>query len=136
MFRLHPGDQVGIVACSDALPRQEEGRIRELSRILTRLGLVPVFSDHIFEPSGTHLIEAGLRADALMRFYADPSIKAIFDISGGNLANELLPLLDYPLIKGSQKPFWGYSDLSTIINAIYTMTGNASYLFQVKSLTR
>ena len=135
MFRLHPGDQVGIVACSDALPRQEEGRIRELSRILTRLGLVPVFSDHIFEPSGTRFIEAGLRADALMRFYADPSIKAIFDISGGNLANELLPLLDYPLIKGSQKPFWGYSDLSTIINAIYTMTGNASYLFQVKTLT-
>ena len=135
MFRLHPGDQVGIVACSDALPRQEEGRIRELSRILTRLGLVPVFSDHIFEPSGTRFIEAGLRADALMRFYADPSIKAIFDISGGNLANELLPLLDYPLIKGSQKPFWGYSDLSTIINAIYTMTGNTSYLFQVKTLT-
>ena len=25
--------------------------------------------------------------------------------------------------------------MSTIINAIYTMTGNASYLFQVKSLT-
>ena len=107
MFRLHPGDQIGIVACSDALPRQEEGRIRELSRILTRMGLVPVFSDHIFEPSGTRFIEAGLRADALMRFYADPSIKAIFDISGGNLANELLPLLDYPLIKGSQKPFGG-----------------------------
>ena len=56
MFRLHPGDQVGIVACSDALPRQEEGRIRELSRILTRMGLVPVFSDHIFEPSGTRFI--------------------------------------------------------------------------------
>ena len=135
MFRLYPGDQVGIVGMFGCIAAPGEGRIRELSRILTRLGLVPVFSDHIFEPSGTRFIEAGLRADALMRFYADPSIKAIFDISGGNLANELLPLLDYPLIKGSQKPFWGYSDLSTIINAIYTMTGNASYLFQVKSLT-
>ena len=31
------------------------------------LRLVPVFSDHIFEPSGTRFIEAGLRADAKVR---------------------------------------------------------------------
>lgn len=30
--------------------------------------------------------------------------------------------------------FWGYSDLTTIINAIYTKTGKASVLYQIRNL--
>lgn len=74
------------------------------------------------------------RANALLSFYSDKSIKAIFDISGGDIANELLDFLDYDLIKNNPKPFWGYSDLTTILNAIYRKTGVPSYLYQIKNL--
>jgi len=66
--------------------------------------------------------------------YRDESIKVIFDISGGDLANMVLPYLDYNLIEKSDKQFWGYSDLTTIINAIYSKTGAVSTLYQIRNL--
>ena len=69
-----------------------------------------------------------------MDFYRDDSIRVIFDISGGNAANEVLPFLDYSVIAGADKLFWGYSDLTVILNAIYAKTGRASVLWQVRNL--
>ena len=83
------------------------------------------------------LTEGGLpeeRAAELMTFYKDNSIKAIFDISGGDLANTILPYLDYEQIAAVDKQFWGYSDLTVIINAIYTKTGKTSVLYQIRNL--
>ena len=62
--------------------------------------------------------------------------KAIFDISGGDLANEVLGQLDYEVIKASGKPFFGYSDLTTVINGIYAKTGNKGYLYQIRNIIR
>ena len=70
------------------------------------------------------------RVEALMSAYQDPDVEEIYDISGGDIANAILPYLDYELIAKSNKRFWGYSDLTTIINAIYTKTGKASVLYQ------
>ena len=69
-----------------------------------------------------------------MDFYQDEEIKAIFDISGGDIANEILPYLDFEIIKKSNKLFWGYSDLTSIINAIYAKTENKSVLYQIRNL--
>ena len=75
------------------------------------------------------------RAEALMSFYRDPEVQAILDLSGGDLANELLPYLDY---RGDRRKagqtFWGYSDLTTILNAIYAKTGRSSVLYQARNL--
>ena len=70
------------------------------------------------------------RVEALMSAYQDPEIEEIYDVSGGDIANSILPYLDYDLISRSNKRFWGYSDLTTIINAIYTKTGKTSVLYQ------
>ena len=40
-----------------------------------------------------------------MEFYEDASIKAIFDISGGDLANTILPYLDYERIASVKSNF-------------------------------
>lgn len=69
-----------------------------------------------------------------MSFYRDPEVQAILDLSGGDLANELLPYLDYEVIGKSQAEFWGYSDLTTILNAIYAKTGRSSVLYQARNL--
>ncbi|HOO27128.1 MAG TPA: LD-carboxypeptidase [Lachnospiraceae bacterium] len=131
---LKYGDKVGIVACSDARTKKEEGTLKELTEILTGLGLSLVFSCYIFEKRAVFSGSAEQRAGALNALYKDHDIKAIFDISGGDIANELLAYIDFDLIREDPKPFFGYSDLTTIVNAIYKKTGNASYLYQVNCL--
>ena len=131
---LRCGDKIGIVCCSNGQKHTYEEKIKQLENILETIGLHPVFSDCIYEKNDVFSGTAKERADALMRFYKDDEIKGIFDISGGDVANGILPYLDYDMIVNSSKMFWGYSDLTTVINAIYAKTGKPSVLYQIKNL--
>lgn len=139
------GDKVGIVCCSNGQSNTKKKDIEKLQKTLEDIGLVPVFSNYIYQKAAAPKeqreedvpVESGTpqeRAAELMNFYEDASIQAIFDISGGDLANTILSYLDYEQIASSNKQFWGYSDLTTILNAIYTRTGKKSVLYQVRNL--
>ena len=128
------GDKIGIVCCSNGQKKEYAGKVKELEETLCFMGLQPVFGDHIYEKDGVFSGTAIERAQALMDFYKDDEIKGIFDISGGDIANGILPYLDYQMIKNSEKMFWGYSDLTTVINGIYAKTGKASVLYQIRNL--
>lgn len=127
------GDKAAIVCCSNGQPSSYKDKINRLGDILARLDLVPVFSDHIYEKHSVFSGSGKERAESLMDFYKDGEIKVIFDISGGDIANEILPYLDFELIAESDKTFWGYSDLTTVINAIYTKAGKKSVLYQIRN---
>lgn len=126
--------KIGIVCCSNGQKRTNEKDIKELENILQEMGIQSVLSDCIYERDGVSCGSAKERAQALMKFYEDDEITEIYDISGGDFANGVLPYLDYKRIANSSKKFWGYSDLTTIINAIYAKTGNASVLYQLRNL--
>lgn len=125
---------MGIVCCSNSLYNTIRDKIELLRDVLIQLGLKPVFSQYIYENEIDFKDYGKYRAKVLMDFYQDEEIKAIFDISGGDIANEILPYLDFEIIKKSNKLFWGYSDLTTIINAIYAKTENKSVLYQIGNL--
>lgn len=131
---LKCGDKVGIVACSNPLMNRERNQLTELADIFIKLGLTPVFSKYIFEQNSHFNGTGAERAGILNDFYSDDSIRAIFDVSGGDIANELLDFIDYDSIRKHPKPFFGYSDLTTVINAIYKETSNSSFLYQVRCL--
>ena len=144
-MRLAKGDRVAIVCCSNGQSLSKKREIEHLKVILEEIGLVPVFSKYIYQKSSLEERESNLKeipeggspiekVGELMGFYEDDSIKAIFDISGGDLANTLLPYLDYERIASVKKQFWGYSDLTTIINAIYAKTQKVSVLYQIRNL--
>ncbi|MDY3250218.1 MAG: LD-carboxypeptidase [Candidatus Choladocola sp.] len=135
-MKMDFGDKVGIVACSNGISKENEGKTELLKKALMMVGLTPVFSDCIVEKEGGAAGTGEQRAKALMDFYRDDTVKAIFDISGGDLANEILPFLDFSVIADSGKQFWGYSDLTVILNAIYAKTGLPSVLYQVRNLIR
>ena len=134
MIKLKYGDKVGIVCCSNGQKKAYVEKINHLENTLKEMGLIPVFSDCIYEEESIFCGTAEERANALMSFYKDDEIKGIFDISGGDVANGILPYLDYDVIANSSKLFWGYSDLTTVINAIFAKTGKPSVLFQVRNL--
>ena len=54
----------------------------------------------------------------------------IFDVSGGDLANETIPYLDLDIYKNSHTIFCGYSDLTCVLNILSII--RPSLLYQVK----
>lgn len=132
--KMKKGSKVAIVCCSNGQSIINQVQINKLIKVLEEICLVPVCSEFIYEKYSVFSGTGKERATALMDFYKDPEIHAIFDISGGDIGNEILPYLDFEIIKQSNKAFWGYSDLTTIINAIYAKTEVSSVLYQVRNL--
>ncbi len=126
---LDKGVSVGLCACSNALSDDSRDMVHELEYSLYDVGLNVVSNDNLYgEFSGKE------RALMLNDMFADEKIKAIFDVSGGDAANEVLPFLDYKLIGDSDKTFYGYSDLTAVINAIYAKSDKISCLYNVRNL--
>ncbi|KAK4696892.1 muramoyltetrapeptide carboxypeptidase, partial [Lecanoromycetidae sp. Uapishka_2] len=63
------------------------------------------------------------RCEEVHEAFRDTSVKAIICTIGGSNANELLPHLDYQLIKSHPKIFCGYSDITLLHYAILSQTG-------------
>ena len=126
--------KAGIVACSNALDERAREKVAKVEQILANLNVESICSNYLYADENGNSASGMERAKALMEYYKNPEITEIFDVSGGDLANETLSYLDYELISNTSKRFWGYSDLTTIINAIYTKTGKESILYQVRFL--
>ena len=128
--------KAAIVACSNARQSKYRQETEDLTDFLKSVGIYPVLSDCIYSDDGVFSGTPRQRAAQLMKMFKDPEIEEIDDISGGDVANQILDELDYGAIAASKATFWGYSDLSTVINAIYTMTGKESVLYQVRNTVR
>lgn len=122
--------QAGIVCCSDGLAKNQQEQVHNLRDALRQMNISVIMSPYLYQGIGT----AKQKAQALMALYDNDDIHDVFDISGGDLANELLPYLDYKRIADSGKTFWGYSDLTSILNGIYSKTGNPGVLYQIRNL--
>lgn len=131
---LREGSMIGITACSNGYDKSYEPKLRMLCKILEEIGLEPVLSRCIYAKDSVFSGTGEERASELMKFFEDTKIEAIFDISGGNLANEVIAYLDYEIISKNPKPMFGYSDLTTVLNAIYAKTGIETYLYQIRNL--
>ena len=102
--------KIGITACSNPMHPSFSADLARLCQILRELGFDPVLSPCLYDNGSGFSGTGAERADALMNLYCDPEIAA------------------------SGERFWGYSDLTTIVNAVTTATGNESMLYQVRNL--
>ena len=132
---LEINNKVALVVCSNGKAREDKVKLDNLEKTLLDLGLVPVYSNYLYKDKFGRSASAEVRAQEVMNFFRDESIKAIFDISGGDLSNEILDYLDYDIIKKHIKPFFGYSDLSVVLNTITAKTGEPTYLYQILNIT-
>ncbi|GAY76936.1 muramoyltetrapeptide carboxypeptidase [Sporolactobacillus inulinus] len=133
---LKKGDAVGLISCSDGLRQEDAIHLQTIRQQLIRLGLTPIEAKTIFRQNGSPFSgSAKARASELMRFYQSDKIKAIFDVSGGDSANQILPHLDFAMIRRAAIPFVGISDLSVINNAVYACTDQPAYHYRIKNLS-
>lgn len=124
--------KAALTACSDPMLLYQQKDIEKLKTILEKEGLEVVVSSYLFEIPENHP-EKG-KAQELMGYFSDPKMNFIFDVSGGDIANSVLMELDYDVIRNSKAVFFGYSDLTTILNAINTKSGRETVNFQIRNL--
>lgn len=126
--------KIGIVACSDPLRSGARRKMEQLYATLREMNIEPVPGRRLYDRGNGFSGTGRERAQALQQMYEDPEIDAIFDISGGDMANAVIPYLDFDSISRNEKLFFGYSDLTTILNAIYARTKQPSVLYQLRNL--
>ncbi|MDK3223657.1 LD-carboxypeptidase [Clostridium perfringens] len=135
MSFLNKGDKIGVISCSNGLSIKNKNIIEELKLNLKSLDIEMVEGDTLYAKEYNLFSGTGEeKARALEKLFLDKDIKMIFDISGGDLANEVLDFLDFNLIKENPKSFFGYSDLTVLLNAIYSQCDITTYNYQLRNL--
>lgn len=126
--KLNVGDEIRIISPSSSIERTggiEANKVAE--ERLHRIGLEVSFGKHILENDVLDSASIESRVEDLHQAFSDDRVKGILTTIGGFNCNELLPHLDYDLIKANPKVFCGYSDITALNNAIYARTGLVTY---------
>ncbi len=123
---LQPGDRIGVTAPSSGVPAALRGRLDFAVEHLRGRGY-DVVVGRCMDGVGIVSAPARERADELGRMLADPDIRAVVPPWGGELAVEVLPHLDWDALRAAE-PTWliGYSDISTLLLPLTTLTGTAT----------
>jgi muramoyltetrapeptide carboxypeptidase len=122
---LRPGDRVGVTAPSSGVPAGLRPRLDFAIRVLGERGFEVVRGDCLLGDLVS--APAAERAAELQGMLIDRTIRAVVPPWGGELAVELLPLLDFEAIAAAE-PTWlvGYSDMSTLLAALTARCGIAT----------
>ena len=114
--RLKKGDTIGICAPAGPLRRIEE--IAEFRQTLRDLGFQVKVGQHITNKYGFFAGTDQERAEDFMQRIEDPEVHGIFFLRGGWGCARILPLLDFDTIRNHPKVIMGFSDATSLLNAI------------------
>ena len=122
---LAKGDLIGITAPSGSI--WNKSHIDKIKNILHAEGFRTKLGKTLYEQDGYLAGNDTLRANELMGFYVDKNIKAIVTMRGGWGCARILDRLDYTVIRNNPKILIGFSDITSLINAIYLRANVISF---------
>ncbi|QWC20928.1 LD-carboxypeptidase [Bacillus haikouensis] len=122
--KLIRGDTVGVVA--PASPPKQESLGKALS-FLEGLGLKVKLGSSLHKTYGYLAGTDEERVEDIHTMFHDDEIKAVFCACGGFGTGRIASKLDYELIAGNPKIFWGYSDITFLHTAIHQNTGLVTF---------
>lgn len=123
--RLRPGMSVGLVTPASNVPEDQE--LHAAMDLVRSLGFSAEPAANLFSRTQYLAGTDQQRADDLNAMFADTDIDAIFCVRGGYGSGRLLRYLDYDMIAANPKVIMGYSDITSILNAIYLRTGLVTF---------
>ena len=118
---LKKGDLVGI--CAPAGCISDPGELTEFIDVLKDQGFTVKCGRNVKGRKGYFSASDEERAAEFMEMITDKEIKAIFFVRGGWGSARILPFLDFGAIRNNPKVIMGFSDISTLLNAISFKTG-------------
>jgi muramoyltetrapeptide carboxypeptidase len=122
--RLGHGSRIAVVAPASGFKREEfEQGVAELER----LGLVPAWDESVFARESYVAGSAVLRATAIRKALADPTIDALIAVRGGYGSAQLLPLLDPEDFRRRPKAVIGYSDITALLAFVTQHAGVVAF---------
>lgn len=122
---LKEGDTIGLIAPGGAIFRA--GDIEIVRKTLGGLGLRSVVGRYALERRGYLAGRDADRAADVNRMFADSGVDGILALRGGWGCNRILPLLDYDMIRNNPKILMGYSDITSLLVALYARCGLVSF---------
>lgn len=125
--KLNLGDTIGVVAPSDPIIGENIEEIEKAKKIIEEKGFKVKFSKNLFSNSNGYSSTAVEKADDINDMFLDKNIKMIWCAKGGENSNSVLDYLDYNIIKNNPKIICGYSDITSLTNAIYQKTGLVTF---------
>lgn len=127
-------NRVAIVATSNPIASSNLNRVNQLVSALSLIGFDVQISEFLFTNTMKHPSLITKKAEELMELYKQDDISDIFDISGGDMSCEILNYIDFDIIACSKATYYGYSDITTIINSIYKLSNKKSILYNVYNI--
>ncbi len=125
--RLKLGDTIGVVAPSDPIVGEKVDEVKRAKEIMEKRGFKVKFSKNLFSNTNGYSSTAEEKADDLNEMFADKEVKMIWCAKGGENSNSVFDYLNFDIIKNNPKIICGYSDITSIINAIYQKTGLVTF---------
>ncbi len=125
--KLRAGDTVRVVAPSRSLAIISEDVRAAATRRLEDLGLQVTFGRHVEERDQFDSSAVKSRLEDLHEAFEDREVAGILTAIGGFNSNQLLPEIDYELVRRNPKVLCGFSDITALANAIYARTGLITY---------
>ena len=116
---LQKEDRVAVIA--PAGPPDKEQFIQG-KRVLEKMGLEVVIGRHVFDLEEDLTAVDQKRVADLHEAFCDPIIRGVFCANGGFGTAKIAPMIDYEKIQSNPKIFWGYSDITYLLNAIQKST--------------
>jgi len=123
---LKPGDTVGLVTPASA-PFEGKRTLIAVREKLSNLGFKTKIGKHVLQRHGYLAGTVEERVADLHTMFRDDEVKAIMAIRGGYGCAQLLPYLDYSLIRKHPKILIGYSDITALLIAIYQQSGLVTF---------
>ena len=91
------------------------------------LGLKLTFGKHVEEIDDFASSSIESRIEDLHDAFLDSNVKGVLSVIGGFNSNQLLPEIDWSIIKSNPKVFCGFSDITALNNSILAKTGLVTY---------
>jgi muramoyltetrapeptide carboxypeptidase len=117
---LRAGDTVGIVTLGSP-PDAETIDIG--IQTLKSMGFNVVVGEHAYSNAGIVAASPMERAADLMNMFESPDVRAIIPTRGGTGVSDIIPYLDYDVIRNNPKIITGYSDITILLNVLYQLAG-------------
>ena len=123
---LRPGGTIGICSPSHIA---EYWDYQNIINAIRSKGFQVREADNLYKDTYGYLATPQERAADFNQLIADPEVELIL-FGGGEGANELLPYIDFEIIKRHPKRIVSYSDGTFLLNPIWAQTGLETYYGQ------